>query len=191
MGTCGGGTSADTGLVGGVWTALKDKRQGHQAQIGKRDVMELQLDPAGSVESWAGVVFHSWWPLWTPVCRLLNVSLFTLLTRDTLWTLDNCQQHSTPKTCLVWLILSMKAPKQKWVIYTKQERGCCCSWVIYPQHTVRWSRMFERKIETLVMMFYFTGRENHKKLLVTSHLLSLWFITSHLMTQRSTLVTAT
>lgn len=99
MGDCGGGTSAQHKAS---WRSasevLHDKGQRYRSQIWKRDVMEQQPDPAGSAEDWAGVVFHSWWPLWTTVYRLLNVSLFTLLTRDTLWTLDNCQQHSTPKT---------------------------------------------------------------------------------------------
>lgn len=78
-----------------VSQALKAKGQ---SEIGKRDEMEHQPGPTGNMRSWAGVVFHSWWPLWTAVCRVFNVNLFTLLTRDTLWTLDNCQQRSTAKT---------------------------------------------------------------------------------------------
>lgn len=99
---CGGLWGRNVCTTQGIWRsaneALKEKGQGYGSQLGKRGVVEHQPDPAGGAAGWAGVVFHSWWPLWTAVCRLLNVSLFTLLTRDTLWTLDNCQQHSTPKT---------------------------------------------------------------------------------------------
>lgn len=69
-----------------------------QSEIWKRDEMEHQPGHTGNIGSWAGVVIHSWWTLWTAVCRVFNVNLFTLLTRDTLWTLDNCQQRSTAKT---------------------------------------------------------------------------------------------
>lgn len=81
-----------------VSQALKAKGQRYQSEIGKRDVMEHQPGPTGNMGSWAGVVFHSWWPLWTAVCRVFDINLFTLLTCDPLWTLDNCQQRSTAKT---------------------------------------------------------------------------------------------
>lgn len=89
VGDCGGGTSA--GHVDGVQAEVWVSNRGERCD-------GASAGSCRSAEGWAGVVFHSRWPLWTAACRLLNVSLFTLLTRDTLWTLDNCQQHSTPKT---------------------------------------------------------------------------------------------